>query len=191
VFPLRGIYSAGRHSFTPEKRKKGSWLNHILVRSTFLLNLFTIDHSPRSHFVFLEMTSPPEYNNIRRVSFPIDVNSSVPQALSSSPSSSSGIGIKPAPVSTTVNTTLPNIDGPRRRPARTVTVGTSNSDPDGPHPTRRQTSDSQRTGKRSTLDPNAGVLRRMTTGLLTPGKKIGQAPTYRSSIKAAVMSTWL
>lgn len=41
------------------------------------------------------------------------------------------------------------------------------------------------------MDPNAGVLRRMTTGLLTPEKKIGKAPTYKSSIMAAVRSSWM
>jgi Ca2+:H+ antiporter len=31
----------------------------------------------------------------------------------------------------------------------------------------------------------------MTSGLFTPEKKIGKAPTYLSSVKAAVLSTWL
>ncbi|WVQ99172.1 calcium/proton exchanger [Kwoniella sp. CBS 9459] len=63
---------------------------------------------------------------------------------------------------------------------------------------RRPTSESLRsrgsrrgTGNSNAPDPNVGVLRRMTTGLFTPPKKIGKAPTYMESLKAAIKSTWL
>ncbi|CAD6591241.1 MAG: hypothetical protein TREMPRED_006041, partial [Tremellales sp. Tagirdzhanova-0007] len=136
------------------------------------------------------MIASSKQNDARRVSFPMDhsfaTSPTASRPISSSPSSSPELGINPAPISTTVNGALPSIDGPRRRQHRTVAL---ESDP--PHVVRQQTSESQRSGRRSTIDPNAGVLRRMTTGLLTPGKKIGQAPTYGSSIKAAISCTWL
>jgi Ca2+:H+ antiporter len=53
------------------------------------------------------------------------------------------------------------------------------------------TSDSSRRGSTFTHDPNMGVLRRMTTGLFTPERKVGKAPTYWGSAKAAITSTWL
>ncbi|AAW40631.1 calcium ion transporter, putative [Cryptococcus deneoformans JEC21] len=86
--------------------------------------------------------------------------------------------------------------GPRRRqqPSRQVTL-----DARPPSAARRGTTESARTqhsraGSRRTsnsLDPNPGLIRRVTTVLFTPPKKIGKAPTYWGSIKAAITSTWL
>ena len=121
-------------------------------------------------------------NPTRRVAFPdddtLDNSANVP-LTSSPPSSPPGPNLPP---------TSP--DGvPRKRPTRSVTVDT-----EGTHPTRRATSDSINTnpsGRDSHMDPNVPVLRRMTTGLFTPSRKIGAAPTYKSSIKAAVLSSWM
>ena len=98
-------------------------------------------------------------------------------------------GPNPAPISSSLHD--PSDGLPRRRPTRKVTL-----DQDAE---RRGTTDSARSrrsgraGSRqgSAVDPNAGVLRRMTSGLFTPEKKIGKAPTYLGSAKAAIMSTWL
>ena len=98
-------------------------------------------------------------------------------------------GPNPAPISSSLHN--PSDGLPRRRPTRKVTL-----DQDAE---RRGTTDSARSrrsgraGSRqgSAVDPNAGVLRRMTSGLFTPEKKIGKAPTYLGSAKAAIMSTWL
>ncbi|OCF36992.1 calcium/proton exchanger [Kwoniella heveanensis BCC8398] len=91
----------------------------------------------------------------------------------------------------------------RRNPttggARQVVLDT---DPTNVNPnsvsSRRATSESLRsrssrrgTGNSTAADPNVGVLRRMTTGLFTPPKRVGKAPTYLGSLKAAVTSTWL
>ncbi|ODO08937.1 calcium/proton exchanger [Cryptococcus wingfieldii CBS 7118] len=79
--------------------------------------------------------------------------------------------------------------GPRRRQggSRQVTM-----DPNGPD--RRETSESARSRpsrRQSTIDPNMGLVRRVTTVLFTPEKRIGKAPTYVQSFKAAICSTWL
>ena len=153
------------------------------------------------------MSSPPDAPP-RRVSFPPDVESAIPPPApytSSPPSSPSlhpntlpapvstpahtGSGINPAPVSTSASNVA--LDGPRRRPNRGVTVDSNHSHVSAPNAIRRGTSDSARSSRRGTVDPNAGVLRRMTTGLFTPDRKIGRSPTYRSSIRAAVTSSWL
>ncbi|ORX36920.1 Sodium/calcium exchanger protein-domain-containing protein [Kockovaella imperatae] len=91
-------------------------------------------------------------------------------------------------------------DGPRRRTGRNVTVdpAIAGSIP-GSTPgnnARQNTSSSARSGASSRRgsnngEPSVGILRRMTTGLLTPDRKIGKAPTYGQSIKAAVTSSWL
>lgn len=121
-------------------------------------------------------------------------------------------GPNPAPISTELNN--PSDGYPRRRPKRQVTLDEEAIE----HDTRRPTTDSHRTGGAgmgrqgsrtsggssrpgagsragsragSAFDPNASVLRRMTSGLFTPEKKIGEAPTYLASIKAAILSTWL
>ena len=134
----------------------------------------------------LEMVSPPEYNTNRRVSFPADASlATAVQPLTSSPPPSLSMDPTLAPVSD-----LAPVPGPRRR-GTTRPVTTEIQTSAGPQAIRRETSDSQRSGRRSTADPNAGVLRRMATGLLTPDKKVGQAPTYGSSIKAAVTCSWL
>ncbi|XAO23621.1 calcium/proton exchanger [Cryptococcus bacillisporus CA1280] len=93
-------------------------------------------------------------------------------------------------------TTNSDSTGPRRRqqPSRQVTL-----DANLPTATRRQTTESARTqrsraGSRRTsdsLDPNTGLVRRVTTVLFTPPKKVGKAPTYWGSLKAAITSTWL
>ncbi|EIW70946.1 hypothetical protein TREMEDRAFT_28850 [Tremella mesenterica DSM 1558] len=77
-------------------------------------------------------------------------------------------------------------EGARRRANRQVTLDTPAN-----IGSRRPTSESQRSTRRQSTDPNAGVLRRMTTGLLTPERKIGRAPTFFASFKAAVFSSWL
>ncbi|TYJ53428.1 calcium/proton exchanger [Cryptococcus floricola] len=79
--------------------------------------------------------------------------------------------------------------GPRRRQggSRQVTM-----DPNSPD--RRETSESARSRpsrRQSTVDPSMGLVRRVTTVLFTPQKKIGKAPTYVQSFKAAICSTWL
>lgn len=81
----------------------------------------------------------------------------------------------------------------RRRANRQVTVTDDlhGDSINGGPPSRRQTSESTRSSRRSQTDPNAGVLRRMTTGLFTPEKKIGKAPTWLGSFRAAICSTWL
>ncbi|KAL7421512.1 Vacuolar calcium ion transporter [Cryptotrichosporon argae] len=93
------------------------------------------------------------------------------------------------PRASSVRTVPDDADGTRRRPLRSVTVDTTGSRPSG----RRATTESARSSRsrRTSVDPNAGVLRRMTTGLLTPDHTLGKAPTYGSSIKAAITSTWL
>ncbi|WVF71725.1 calcium/proton exchanger [Kwoniella sp. CBS 6097] len=87
----------------------------------------------------------------------------------------------------------------RRNPTAGGKQVTVDADPTNINPAlRRATSESLRsrgsrrgTGNSTATDPNVGVLRRMTTGLFTPPKKVGQAPTYLGSLKAAIKSTWL
>lgn len=78
----------------------------------------------------------------------------------------------------------PSSSGPKRR----VTLDEASTVP-GPRSksqTRQNTGESTRSNRSI---PQA--LRRMTTGLLTPERKIGKAPTLLSSFKAAAMSSWL
>jgi Ca2+:H+ antiporter len=152
------------------------------------------------------MTSPPSYADEqpqRRVSFPPDespiqlrsntaTHTSNPTPYTSSPPSTPAAlpsNANPAPVSTTINNAS-NDPIRRRTKNRTVTVDSTSSS-SNPPATRRMTSDSSRRGSTYGHDPNIGVLRRMTTGLFTPEKKIGKAPTYLGSAKAAILSTWL
>jgi len=46
-------------------------------------------------------------------------------------------------------------------------------------------------GSRGEGGPQPGLLRRMTTGLLTPERKVGKAPTWLGSFKAAILSSWM
>ncbi|ADV20121.1 calcium/proton exchanger [Cryptococcus gattii E566] len=139
----------------------------------------------------------------RRVSFPPDALHEEP-SLTDSPLSSPALpDYGPHSSSTPITsngspegTTNSDSTGPRRRqqPSRQVTL-----DANPPSATRRQTTESARTqrsraGSRRTsdsLDPNTGLVRRVTTVLFTPPKKIGKAPTYWGSLKAAITSTWL
>lgn len=139
----------------------------------------------------------------RRVSFPPDALHEEP-SLTDSPLSSPALpdyGPHSSPTPITSNgspegTTNSDSTGPRRRqqPSRQVTL-----DANLPTATRRQTTESARTqrsraGSRRTsdsLDPNTGLVRRVTTVLFTPPKKVGKAPTYWGSLKAAITSTWL
>lgn len=139
----------------------------------------------------------------RRVSFPPDALHEEP-SLTDSPLSSPALpdyGPHSSPTPITSNgspegTTNYDSTGPRRRqqPSRQVTL-----DANLPTATRRQTTESARTqrsraGSRRTsdsLDPNTGLVRRVTTVLFTPPKKVGKAPTYWGSLKAAITSTWL
>lgn len=151
----------------------------------------------------------------RRVSFPADEN--LPRAnnptlsdqvnngpLTASPPGSPGLPARDTALETT-NTTATTV--PARNDTATPTPSMSGSaagarrrNPTvnkqvtlGPGtPIRRQTSESGRSSRRgSTYEPHTGVIRRMTTGLFTPPKPVGKAPTYWSSIKAAVTCTWL
>ena len=140
--------------------------------------------SIRHNFLYYIMTDV-----IRKVSFPDPQVTSSP--LTASPPGSPGPN--PAPISTNVNN--PSDGYPRRRPARQGTLATLNDDIE-----RRGTTDSARTGasrnsrgsrRNASVDPNASVLRRMTSGLFTPEKKIAKAPSYLQSIKAAIFSTWM
>ncbi|ORY32632.1 Sodium/calcium exchanger protein-domain-containing protein [Naematelia encephala] len=89
--------------------------------------------------------------------------------------------------------------GARRRGIRPATLERNSSDSESqsqPQPQpgvpRRQTAESSRSRRTTNSnEPNAGILRRMTTGLFTPEKKVGKAPTYIASLKAAILSTWL
>lgn len=139
----------------------------------------------------------------RRVSFPPDTLQEDPP-LADSPLSSPKLPEYDRQSSSTpiVSSNLPTdttnsaAAGPRRRqqPSRQVTLDAS-----PPSATRRETTESARTqrsraGSRRTsnsLDPNPGLMRRVTTVLFTPPKKIGKAPTYWGSMKAAITSTWL
>ena len=61
---------------------------------------------------------------------------------------------------------------------------------------RRNTNESVQTFRTGTSRRESGIsapglVRRMTTGLFTPARKIGKAPTYGQSILAAVKSSWL
>lgn len=107
--------------------------------------------------------------------------------------------LNPAPVST-ANANAEGIQ--RRRPVKRATIDENTAGGDGSDILRRGTSESmgtQRSGsgpgrlsrRQSAYDPNMGVIRRMTTGLFTPEKKIGKAPTYGASVKAAIMSSWV
>ncbi|WVR07268.1 calcium/proton exchanger [Kwoniella sp. DSM 27419] len=105
------------------------------------------------------------------------------EAMTASPPSSPGL-----PMYNNARSDTPT--GARRRPTKQVTMDPTNANPS----IRRNTSESGRAGSRrgtAESEPQQGVLRRMTTGLLTPPKKIGQAPTYGGSIMAAIKSTWL
>lgn len=139
----------------------------------------------------------------RRVSFPPDALHEEP-SLTDSPLSSPALPDYGPHSSTTPitsngapeSTTNSDSTGPRRRqqPSRQVTL-----DANLPTATGRQTTESARTqrsraGSRRTsdsLDPNTGLVRRVTTVLFTPPKKVGKAPTYWGSFKAAITSTWL
>ncbi|WWC70450.1 calcium/proton exchanger [Kwoniella pini CBS 10737] len=143
----------------------------------------------------------------RRVSFPpsttIEPAPSLPQTRSStlnvpssdnpnangyttSPPSSPSLRSEIPPADAQGGRSTPNGMGTRRRTAKQVTL---DGHPDVP---RRQTNESMRSSRRNpSLDPNASLVRRVTTVLFTPPKKVGKAPTYMASIKAAIMSTWL
>lgn len=45
--------------------------------------------------------------------------------------------------------------------------------------------------RRAQSEPQKGVLRRMTTGLFTPERKVGKAPSFLASFKAAILSSWM
>jgi len=83
---------------------------------------------------------------------------------------------------------IPSADSPekqaRRRPGRQVTI----PDNQDPVASRRNTDDSRR---RSGDTPTPGILRRMTTGLLTPDRKVGKAPSWLASFRAAILSSWI
>lgn len=128
------------------------------------------------------MTSSPSSSPI------IDATDPVPES-----------SLNPAPVSTG-NASAEGIQ--RRRPVKRATIDENTAGGDGSDILRRGTSESmgtQRSGsvpgrlsrRQSAYDPNMGVIRRMTTGLFTPEKKIGKAPTYDASVKAAIMSSWV
>jgi hypothetical protein len=74
--------------------------------------------------------------------------------------------------------------GPKRR----VTLDEAGTVP-GPR-SRSQTRQNTGESTRSTRSIPQ-TLRRMTTGLLTPERKVGKAPTLLSSFRAAAMSSWL
>jgi hypothetical protein len=82
----------------------------------------------------------------------------------------------------------------RRRPARQVTLPNDERDPPS-----RSTGESRRSsgrrgdsmGSRREGEPVPGILRRMTTGLLTPERKVGKAPTWIASFRAAILSSWM
>ncbi|WVQ67918.1 calcium/proton exchanger [Kwoniella botswanensis] len=124
----------------------------------------------------------------RRVSFPIN-----PTDTSITPDPSTGPLTSSPPGSPTLppreSNATPN--GARRRtttaPNRQITLDST------PMSQRRQTTESNRSSNRRnpSFDPNASLVRRVTTVLFTPPKKVGKAPTYLGSIKAAIMSTWL
>ena len=85
-----------------------------------------------------------------------------------------------------------NTDAPaaRRRPGRATTQPAV--------PTRHGSSgyDSAQDARRANTDPSGarpgpGVLKRMTTGLFTPERKVGKAPSFLASFKAAVLSSWM
>ena len=143
----------------------------------------------------------------RRVSFPSDqLDPPAHPSQHDMPTTSTSTDPDPHPITASPPSTLsghdasrpaqipPTVDeetpiGARKRPNRQVTVDTTVGRTT-PSASRRQTSESARSRRQST-DPNVGVIRRMTTGLLTPEKKIGKAPTYASSFKAAILSSWL
>lgn len=83
----------------------------------------------------------------------------------------------------------------RRRPGRQVTL----QDDEEFDPARRATGESRRSsgrrgdsmGSRRDGEPVPGILKRMTTGLLTPERKVGKAPTWMSSFRAAILSSWM
>ncbi|WRT66116.1 calcium/proton exchanger [Kwoniella shivajii] len=136
--------------------------------------------------------------NQRRVSFPdaIAITTTTDPSngpMTSSPPSSPSLPTYDPPVIGENRSSTPN-GGTRRRTAnvngngnaRSVTLDTE------PHVTRRQTTESMRSSRRNaSFDPNASLVRRVTTVLFTPPKKVGKAPTYMGSLKAAIMSTWL
>ncbi|WVQ82241.1 calcium/proton exchanger [Cryptococcus sp. DSM 104549] len=136
----------------------------------------------------------------------------IPPSITDSPLNSPGLGdfdphrsVSPLPVNSNGDasgsgsgagsnggTATPNGSGPRRRQGtKQVTL-----DPLSRNSSRRETTESTRTGRSSRRgtgqsDPNVGIVRRMTTTLFTPDKKVGKAPTYLGSMKAAITSTWL
>ena len=135
--------------------------------------------------VSFQPTTPPTLVQADTTSPPLEQSTSrtMSSTLASDPSSSAE-----------------SSSGPRRRAPRNVTLDTNalnDSATGGAGPgtmgDRRNTSDSMRTSgsRRGIGDPNVGVLRRMTTGLFTPPRRIGQAPTYGASLKAAVLCSWL
>jgi Ca2+:H+ antiporter len=146
----------------------------------------------------------------RRVTFEYPATDTSPAGtagtagIASSPQQTPALDRQPEPILTdstdptnTTNTTnthsAANGNNARRRANRQVTVTDDlhGDSINGGPPSRRQTSESTRSSRRSQTDPNAGVLRRMTTGLFTPEKKIGKAPTWLGSFRAAICSTWL
>nr|XP_019007076.1 calcium/proton exchanger [Kwoniella mangroviensis CBS 8507]OCF70537.1 calcium/proton exchanger [Kwoniella mangroviensis CBS 8507] len=133
-------------------------------------------------------TTDPNSTPPRRVSFPVDpIDTSITPDSSTGPLTSSPPGSPTLPPRESNAT--PN--GARRRtttaPNRQVTLDST------PMSQRRQTTESNRSSNRRnpSFDPNASLVRRVTTVLFTPPKKVGKAPTYLGSIKAAIMSTWL
>ncbi|WWC89569.1 calcium/proton exchanger [Kwoniella dendrophila CBS 6074] len=153
--------------------------------------------------------------NSRRVSFPSDPNTNINELsnnvntgsgeidgqFTSSPPSSPTLNPHSyersnTPTGTGINrsnTATPNGGmGARRRtttapPNRQVTLDDPNN-----NVIRRGTTESNRSSRRNpSLDPNQSLVRRVTTVLFTPPKKVGKAPTYMGSLKAAITSTWL
>ncbi|KAK8858950.1 calcium/proton exchanger [Kwoniella newhampshirensis] len=145
---------------------------------------------------FLPHRSDPQEGNTNSSMTKNEVSAAPPAPLTASPPSSPGL-----PTYDRSSTPIDNAStgtgggGARRRnpttnnggPNRQVTMDSQI------HPSRRPTSESTRSRSRSSYgaEPNVGVLRRMTTVLFTPEKKVGKSPTYGSSIMAAIKSTWL
>jgi len=142
-------------------------------------------------------------NQQRRVSFPISyiqtptaTTTNTGQPFTSSPPSTPKLTQNETAALKDQANGTPSVPGatpvsavPRRRANRTVTVDTNGSG-HGASSLRRQTSESGRS-RRQSVDPGAGVLKRMTTGLFTPDRKIGKSPTYLASFKAAITSSYL
>nr|ODN82512.1 calcium/proton exchanger [Cryptococcus depauperatus CBS 7841] len=85
-----------------------------------------------------------------------------------------------------------NTAGPRRRPNNTSRQVTVDPVATSPSPsTRRKTTDSAASKAGTVSRHHSQSLKRTLTDLVRPEKKIGQAPTYWESIKAAIRSTWL